>query len=501
MILYKSTRGEKSLLKFSDVIVQGIAADGGLYVPERIPAVNREILESMVGKSYVERAKVIFELFETDFPTGEIEEILNRAYSDNFDNEEIVPLVHLKKNIYMLELWHGPTSAFKDLALQLTPLLFKKAIEKKNNQNFLVLTATSGDTGKAALEGFKDIEGIKIIVFYPEGLVSKLQELQMVTQEGANLEVFGIKTDFDGVQKLVKQLFADRLFNKELESRNVYLSSANSINWGRLMPQIVYHFSAYLDLVKRGEIVLGDKVNIAVPTGNFGNIMAAFYAKKMGLPVNKLICASNENKVLSEFFETGVYDIKIRRLIKTHSPSMDILVASNIERLLYSIMGDTTKVQVLMKNLKEDGYFEISKEDLSELRKVISGGYVDNKKCLKTIRDLFLETGKVIDPHTAVAQTVAQEFIDKNGTDLKMIVCSTAHWAKFASDVYQGLFPERELMKDDFGVIHEIKGLSALISVPERISILVDNERLHSEVLDFDLEDIKVRIRNFLNNN
>lgn len=475
-------------------------------MPEKIPQLKLRELELLLNKSYQERAIFLINLFQTDFPEQEIKRIINTAYpkknsanDTNFDNEEIAPLTHLKANQFLQELWHGPTSAFKDMALQVMPLFFESAIKKNGSVKFLILTATSGDTGKAALEGFKNKAGTSIAVFYPNGLVSKIQQLQMETQGGENVLVCAVKSDFDGVQKLVKELFGDQEFNENLKlDFNTQLSSANSINWGRLMPQIIYHISGYLDLVSKGVIKLGQEIDIAVPTGNFGNILAAFYAKKMGLPVARLICASNENNVLTEFLQTGIYDIKSRKLVKTPSPSMDILIASNIERLLYELSGDSELVLGWMRQLKEEGRFEVGKSLKAKLQEFFFAGFVSNEDCLGNIKKTFEETGYLMDPHTSVAQKVTEEYLDKSDSRLPVVICATAHWAKFANQVYKALFPNQPIPGDEFEALKKIRNTDVKLSIPEQLIDLKEKKPLHKTVIDVSGDQSKEMLMSFL---
>lgn len=469
MIKYKSTRGDNKLYYFSEVLLKGIACDGGLFVPEQITRFTLYQLKQLLGKTYQELAYFLLSLFKLDIKKNDLKEIINKAYSKNFDNQEITPLISLKEKQYVLELWHGPTAAFKDMALQIMPLLFSKVIEKSSH--YLILVATSGDTGKAALEGFKDIEGVSIVVLYPNGHVSDLQKLQMITQKGFNVDVYAVKGDFDTVQKLVKGIFDDKKFNNKLLSKyHTVLSSANSINWGRLVPQIIYHVAGYISLVNQGVILLGDQVDIAVPTGNFGNILAAFYAKKMGLPIRKLICASNANNVLSKFLKTGVYDITRRKLIKTPSPSMDILVASNIERLLYEITKNPSMVSQWMDELKQKGKFEVDDSTKLVLQREFFADWVSNEDCLINIRKLYKDTKYLIDPHTSCAQAVTDRYQKKEQKGLPVIICSTAHWAKFVGDVYRALFQTKEIPKDEFEMLKMVCKLDPALSVPGSIS-------------------------------
>lgn len=496
MIHYKSTRGEDTSYTFSEVILKGIAPDGGLFVPKKIPAITREDLQNLTNKSYQERAKRIFQLFETDFTDDQIKEIVDEAYSSNFDDKKIAPLIHLKNKQYILELWHGPTAAFKDMALQIMPLFFSEAIEKNNQQRnknnekplrYLILVATSGDTGKAALEGYKNKKNASVIVFYPDGQVSKLQQLQMQTQEGKNVKVFAVKGDFDDTQTLVKNIFNDKQFNDEL--RNTYqtvLSSANSINWGRLIPQIVYHVTSYLDLVAQKAITLGDEVDIAVPSGNFGNLLAAFYAKKMGLPIRKLICASNENNVLTHFLKTGIYSVKNRKLIMTPSPSMNILIASNIERLLHLITNNPKQVALWMNELKIHGEFEVDDATKAILQHEFFADWVTNDDCLTNIKKIFTEQHYLMDTHTSVAQIVTERYIMQNNTVTPVIVSATANWAKFTKDIAKALGIHAEQSDDEFTLIRKICSLQQTIQAPQSLISLQQKKQRFTESINAD---------------
>lgn len=488
MICYKSTRGDKKLFTFSEVILKGIASDGGLFVPNRIPKLNLNNLKLLVGKSYRELCLFIMNLFETDFPQDLLQKMIAEAYSDNFDNPQIAPLIHLKDNQYILELWHGPTSAFKDMALQLMPHFFTEALKRDNERkkkkkekqlHYLILVATSGDTGKAALEGYKNKEGTSIIVFYPFGGISKLQMLSMTTQEGSNVEVIGMNGNFDDAQRNVKDAFNDKKFNEILlKDYDAVLSSANSINWGRLLPQIVYYLSNYLELVKKKVIKIGDEIDIAVPTGNFGNIMAAFYAKEMGLPIRKLICASNENNVLTDCLRTGIYSIKKRKLTKTPSPSMDILIASNFERLLFEITKSSEKIIKWMGDLKEKGKLTVDKKTFDFFQKYFYADWVSNDECLKSIKRVYDETKYLIDPHTAVAQEVSKRYKRKYPDAVPVVICATAHWAKFPKDVYRALNGSKT-DGDEFSIIKTIKGMNPKIQVPQNILDLKNKKILY----------------------
>lgn len=474
MIFYKSTRGNKKLYKFSEVILKGMADDGGLFVPEKFPKLKPDQLKRLLNTSYREKALFVFNLFETDFEKKDLKKIIGNSYSANFDDPRITPLKQLKKNQYILELWHGPTLAFKDLALQLTANLFTEALrinqedchdrlsrDRNDKTTYLIIVATSGDTGKAALEGYKDKKRISIIVFYPDSGVSTLQELSMITQKGKNVGVFAVAGNFDDVQGSVKEIFADKKFNQKiLKEKNVALSSANSINWGRLFPQIVYHVKSYVDLVERKQIKFGDQIDIAVPTGNFGNILSAFYAKKMGIPIRKLICASNENNVFTQFLTEGKYDIRTRKMARTPSPSMNILIGSNLERLLYELTGDSKRVSDWLKKLKENKYFRVDSDICAMLKKIFHADWVSNDNCLSTIRTTLKDTGYLLDPHTAVAKTVVEKYCRENPSGIPVVICSTAHWSKFAKDIYKalkGISYDDNLKTNEFDLLEEIK--------------------------------------------
>lgn len=497
MIFYQSTRGDKTKYKFSGAILKGIASDGGLFVPEYIPKISLDKLKSLAGKSYQELCLEIFYLYQTDISSDILKKIIEKSYSSNFDNPQITPLVRLKENQYILELWHGPTSAFKDMALQIMPYFFAEAA-KKTSQKYLILVATSGDTGKAALEGYKNKENVEIMVFYPHKGVSKLQELSMTTQEGENVNVYGVNGNFDDTQRIVKEVFNDTVFNKKLlDEKDIVLSSANSINWGRLLPQIVYHFRSYLNLIEKEVIESGDEIDIAVPTGNFGNILATFYAKKMGLPIRKLICASNENNVLTRFLQTGVYDITNNKLIKTPSPSIDIIVASNIERLLYEITNDQMLVNQWLKHLIKDNKFEIDANTKEVIRKIFFADWVSNKDCLATIKKVYEETNYLMDPHTAVAQAIVERYEKKFNDNVPVVVCSTAHWAKFPKDIYKALLG-LQTDEDEFTLIQEIRKMIEKINVPKNILDLKNKKVLHKGKIQSTKVDIEKIILQYL---
>ena len=443
MITYVDTRGNVETPRtFSSAILEGIAPGGGLFVPERLPRYSVEQVVALGEVAYHERAARVFGDFGLDVPAARTKAIAAAAYGANFDVAQIAPVRAVAEGRYVLELWHGPTLAFKDMALQCMPLFFSQALEQAHAEgatdlDFLILVATSGDTGVAALNGYADRAHTKVCVFYPENGVSALQELQMVTQPGENLTVYRVAGDFDDCQSAVKAVFEDGAFADELAAAHgLALSSANSINWGRLLPQVVYYMSAYADMVSQGGLFAGQALDVCVPTGNFGNILAAHYAKRMGVPLGRLICASNANKVLFDFIESGAYDISERRLVKTPSPSMDILISSNLERLLYDLGGDPERIRTWMLDLKETGRFAVNEEIRAQLATDFAGAWVDNATCLETIGRVQREHGYLLDPHTAVAWKVAEGLGE---ADAPLLVVSTAHWSKFAADVYRGL--------------------------------------------------------------
>ena len=436
---FYSTR-DKEQVRFSaaQVIKQGLANDGGLFVPEEIPSLTENEIKELCEKTYPERAAYILSKFLTDYEYDELLKDCEAAYCANSFPDGAAPLKKVTDNIFSLELWHGPTAAFKDMALQIMPRLLSRALVKTGETNTaLILVATSGDTGKAALEGYKDIDRVKIIVFYPVDGVSKVQKLQMATQTGSNVSVCAIKGNFDDAQTGVKKIFSDPVAKAKLLENSHILSSANSINWGRLAPQIVYYVSAYCDLLNANEITYGETVNVCVPTGNFGNILAAYIAKNMGLPLNKFVCASNANNVLTDFLETGTYD-RNRKFHLTMSPSMDILISSNLERLLYFV-SDAETTAAYMSELNSNGKYTVSDDIKSKIGENFYGYYADEKETAKTIKRYFNELGYLADTHTSVALACAEKFIDANKDGKKMIVASTASPYKFASDVYSSI--------------------------------------------------------------
>jgi threonine synthase len=441
-ITYRDTRGLDPMPRtFTDTILAGIAPGGGLYVPERIPSLTIDEILALSDLSYSARAATIFRAFGVDVHPEQIDALMESAYGTAFDDPRIAPVVEVNADMHVLELWHGPTSAFKDMALQCMPLFFSEAVSMRLAageplDDYLILVATSGDTGKAALEGFADREHVRIAVFYPADGVSDVQRKQMVSQHGENVTVFGMYGNFDDCQNAVKAVFADDTFKDRLHTAYGFrLSSANSINWGRLLPQVVYYASAYADMVAGGGVRLGDMIDVCVPTGNFGNILAGYYAKRLGVPIDRLICASNENNVLSDFIATGVYDISGRALAQTPSPSMDILVSSNLERLLFELTLQPEAVREWQRALSEEGRFVVDRETFASMRRHFSSDWVGNDESLSVIRRVWEENAYLLDPHTAVAWEVAERLRGEN----PMLVVSTAHWAKFGADVFRAL--------------------------------------------------------------
>lgn len=441
--LYVDTRGnEASPVPFTQAVINGLAEGGGLYVPETIPSLSLLDICALAEYPYRDRAAYIYRAFGIDLPEDVIDECMKRSYGTNFDNEEICPIATLPDGTHMLELWHGPTSAFKDMALQCLPNFFEASAAKlrdegKLDHGFCILVATSGDTGKAALEGFKGIDGVKVGVLFPDGGVSDIQRKQMVTTTGDNVCVWAVTGNFDDCQTAVKRVFSDEAFAKRIMSEDgMALSSANSINWGRLMPQIVYYVSSYAELVKQNRISAGQEIDVCVPTGNFGNILAAWYAKQMGAPIGTLFCASNENRVLADFIDTGVYDISDRKFVLTPSPSMDILVSSNLERQLFELTGrDPEAIKGWMNDLNEKKRFEVDEATAAKMSATFKGCSVDSAECLATIKGVLDEYDYLMDPHTAVAYAAARKLRGDN----PVLVASTAHWAKFGDNVYRAL--------------------------------------------------------------
>ena len=490
-LLYNSTRNKSEKLTASMAILKGLAEDGGLFVPEWIPKLSMD-LDLLKDMSYQETAYEVMRRFLTDFTEEELKDCIRRAYDEKFDTPEIAP-IHKTEDVCYLELFHGATIAFKDMALSILPHLLTTAARKNQVKgDIVILTATSGDTGKAALAGFQDVEGTRIIVFYPKNGVSPIQEKQMVTQKGGNTYVVGIRGNFDDAQTGVKKLFGDKELKREMEAAGIQFSSANSINIGRLVPQIVYYVYGYAKLYGAGEIKKGEPLNVVVPTGNFGNILAAYYAKQMGLPIGKLICASNDNKVLYDFFQTGCYD-RNREFILTTSPSMDILISSNLERLLYLISGeDDGKDAALMKELSETGRYRIDdgmRSRLSDFR----GGFATEEETAKEIRRVYRESGYVLDPHTAVASCVYGKYRGESGDETKTLIASTASPYKFTRSVMEAV-DERYASKGDFELVDELERLSG-IRVPKAIEEIRTAPVLHDTVVEVpEMKDIVKKI-------
>ena len=488
---YFSTRGAKERVSSAAAILKGLASDGGLFVPDSFPQMTLSEIEALVPLSYEERAVRILRLFLTDYTEEELRGCVERAYGRTFDDVRRAP-VRAVGDLEVLELWHGPTSAFKDMALQLLPQLMSTARVKEGERDtILILVATSGDTGKAALEGFADAEGIRIMVFYPDGGVSPVQRLQMVTQEGENVAVVAVRGNFDDAQRGVKEIFGDAAMVQELAALHTKLSSANSINWGRLVPQIVYYFSAYADLLAEKKIATGDAVNFTVPTGNFGNILAGYYAKRMGLPVGKLVCASNANNVLTDFLQTGIYDRR-REFCQTISPSMDILVSSNLERLLYHLTEDTAQVAAWMRELAENGTYDASGL-LPVLRENFWAAFISDMMTEEEIRIVYERTSYTLDTHTAVAYRVAEDYRCETGDMRPMIVLSTASPYKFGESVLQALGKDTDGL-DEFTLmerLHKRSGmpipprLAALRTAPVRHKEVCEKDGMRDAVLDF----------------
>ena len=479
---YISTRGNNQKMTSAQAIIAGLADDGGLFVPDELPQVDMEFIKGLTKLSYQERAARVLGCFLTDYTDEEIKGCVERAYGGGkFDDAAVAPLNIMEDDVSVLELWHGPTSAFKDMALQLLPQLLSTALKKTGEKNqVLILVATSGDTGKAALEGFKDVEQTKIIVFYPENGVSRIQKLQMVTQQGENVAVTAVKGNFDDAQSGVKAIFSDREFNAKLNEAGVSLSSANSINWGRLVPQIVYYFSAYADLLKAGVIRAGDEISFTVPTGNFGDILAGYYALRMGLPVKKLICASNTNNVLTDFLTTGVYD-RNRDFFKTISPSMDILISSNLERLLYHVTNDAAQVAEWMKSLAETGRYDVGAEVLAKIQATFGCDWADDEKTMETINAVYDERKYIADTHTAVAWDSAHKYMLQGNAE-PMVVVSTASPYKFNESVLTALGETIEGM-DEFQLLDKLQSLNSF-KIPAGLAALKNAEVRHSNVVE-----------------
>ena len=456
VLKYSSTRGNAEQLDSAKAIIRGLAADGGLFVPDAMPQVDMAFIEGLKALSYEERAEKVLGLFLTDYTAEELAGCVTRAYANGrFDTEKRAPVKAVGEKS-VLELWHGPTSAFKDMALQMLPYLLTASLQKTGeHKKVCILVATSGDTGKAALAGFADAPGTAITVFYPEGKVSQVQELQMTTQAGSNVQVAAVEGNFDDAQSAVKRIFGDKDFNEALAAKGIRLSSANSINWGRLVPQIVYYFSAYADLLSSGKIEPGEAIDFTVPTGNFGDILAGFYAKCMGLPVHKLICASNANNVLTDFLRTGVYD-RQRDFFKTISPSMDILISSNLERLLYHMTEDKEKVASWMQQLQQQGRYDVGSELLAKIQETFWADWTSDEDTEACIAEVYRKHHYAADPHTAVAWSVAEKYQQATGDAHHMVVVSTASPYKFNGSVLDALGVKTQGV-DEFTLLDELQ--------------------------------------------
>ena len=479
-VLYSSTRGAEGKFKASEAILRGLAPDGGLFVPDHIPHLDKSLKE-ISELNYQQTAYEVMKLLLTDYTKEELEYCINNAYDSKFDTQDIAPMSEANGAFY-LELYHGATIAFKDMALSILPYLMTTAAKKNNVKNeIVILTATSGDTGKAALAGFADVPGTRIIVFYPKHGVSPIQEKQMVTQKGDNTCVIGIEGNFDDAQTGVKKLFTDAELAKKMDEAGFQFSSANSINIGRLVPQIVYYVYSYSRLLKEGRIAEGDPINVVVPTGNFGNILAAYYAKQMGVPVAKLICASNSNKVLFDFFQSGTYD-RNREFVLTSSPSMDILISSNLERLIYHIAGDDAGADAsYMKELSQNGKYDITKEMKSKLSDFY-GNFASEEETAATIRNIFDKTGYIIDTHTAVASAVYDKYLKDTQDNTVTIIASTASPYKFTRSVMKAIGHD-DASLDDFQLADKLSEVTAT-KIPEAVTSIREAEIRHNTVVD-----------------
>ncbi|MCX8132269.1 MAG: threonine synthase [Clostridia bacterium] len=498
-MFYESTRGGLKSVSSAEAIKKGIAPDGGLFVPESGVKLTMDKIYELAGMDYRAIAVSIFKYFLDDYTDDEIEECVKNAYTEQkFDSKDIAPVYKMNENVFVLELWHGPTCAFKDMALQILPHLLVKAINKTGEKSeIVILVATSGDTGKAALEGFKDVNGTKIIVFFPENGVSEVQKMQMITQEGSNVYSIAVDGNFDDAQNGVKAIFTDGELEDIMKTKGFKFSSANSINWGRLLPQIVYYFSSYVNLVEKKEISLGDKINIVVPTGNFGNILAAYYAMEMGLPVNKLICASNDNNILTDFINTGTYD-RNREFKKTISPSMDILISSNLERLLYEITNhDSEAINDWMGKLKDDGVYTVDESTKKKISKLFWAGYTNENETIKTIECIYKEYDYVIDTHTAVGIDVYDKYVISTGDMTKTIIVSTASPFKFNESVAKAILGEENVQgKSEFELL-DVLAKQCNLSIPAGLKNLDKKEVRHNKVTL--KTEMKEQVKNILN--
>ena len=486
-MFYKSTRDSSIRVESAAAIAKGISEEGGLFVPESIPSISMDELKSLAGMNYAQRAAFVFSKYLTDYTDAELRYCTESAYTTKaFDTENIAEIAHLFEGTYMLELWHGPTCAFKDMALQILPYFLTTAVKKLNmDKKVVILVATSGDTGKAALEGFKDVPGTEIMVFYPVEGVSDMQKRQMVTQEGENVTVCAVKGNFDDCQSGVKKIFTDHTVLDALEKGGMTFSSANSINWGRLVPQIVYYVSSYVSLAESGEIAYGDLLNVVVPTGNFGNILAAYYAKMMGVPLGKLICASNINKVLTDFIRTGVYN-RNRQFYPTTSPSMDILISSNLERLLYLLTGeDDAQIREWFTALAEKGTYEVTDAVKAKLTEQFYGGFCDDAETKATIAELYQKYGYTCDTHTAVAVKVYEDYRKETGDTTKTLIASTASPFKFSASVLDALGKKPADGTDEYDMVELLHEVSSM-EIPQSLAALKTKPRRFDGSNDID---------------
>lgn len=496
---YISSRGQASRISAAEAIKKGIAPDGGLFVPEHIPRLIEDNFVAWEGWNYQERARHLLSYYLSDFSESEIKQCVEGAYnSKNFDDARIAPLVRLGEKTHVLELWHGPTCAFKDMALQILPHLMSTSMSKTGETSeIVILVATSGDTGKAALEGFSDVAGTRIIVFYPDQGVSEVQKRQMLTQEGKNVHVAGVRGNFDDAQSGVKRIFSLEDYKQVLEQQQMKFSSANSINWGRLLPQIVYYISAYVDLRKNGAVKSGERINIVVPTGNFGNILAAYYAGQMGLPIGKLICAANTNNVLTDFIRKGVYD-RNRPFEKTISPSMDILISSNLERLLFEITAhDAGKVAAWMEELRSRGNYDVGLEVYQQVTDYFWSDYCSDEETIATIRRTWQEDDYLIDTHTAVAVNVYEKYLQSTGDNSVTVIASTASPFKFGSSVAKAVLPP-EMMdgRNEFELLYLLEEYTG-VRMPAAIRGLEQRPIIHKTICQVD--DMQKTVSQFLN--
>lgn len=492
-MMYTSTRDRSVSVSAAQAITQGISADGGLFVPEQLPQFTADDIASLVPQSYVERAVAVLSRFLTDFSEEEVRDCARSAYATGrFSAPEVAPLHTLNNGVHVLELWHGPTCAFKDMALQILPHLMRVSAQKTaDGKEIVILVATSGDTGKAALEGFRDAEHTRILVFYPENGVSPMQKLQMTTQEGNNVGVCAIRGNFDDAQSGVKKIFTDPAMRACLAEQGKMFSSANSINWGRLVPQIVYYFSAYCDLLASGGIAMGDAVNVVVPTGNFGNILAAYYAREMGLPIARLLCASNCNNVLTDFIRTGTYN-RCRDFHTTISPSMDILISSNLERLLYHLSGgDAALVSGLMQQLQETGCYTVPDSLRQVIQDLFAAGWCDDEQTMQAIQSTYNEQQYLCDTHTAVAMAVCQQYRCESGDTTPVILASTADPYKFSASVLRALGVNSE-NDDEFAKVDRLHAITGA-PIPPSLAALKGRSPRFTQVCNRDTMESTVR--------